>query len=68
MISGVQFIPNPLKSRSAFLARFRVSDTRGNLVSGALVYALGLPYGWVRNAPEVTTGGNGWATISSRRG
>jgi hypothetical protein len=63
VISGVQFIPNPLKSRSAFLARFRVSDTRGNLVSGALVYALGLPYGWVRNAPEVTTSGNGWATI-----
>lgn len=63
VISGVQFVPNRLKSRSAFLARFRVSDTRGNLVSGAVVYALGLPYGWVRNAPEVTTGGNGWATI-----
>jgi hypothetical protein len=63
VISGVKFIPSRLTSRGAFLARFRVSDTRGNLVNGALVYALGIPYGWVRNAPEVVSGGDGWATI-----
>ncbi len=63
VISGVRFVPARLTSRSAFLARFRVTDTRGNLVSGALVYALGLPYGWVRAAPEVVTASDGWATI-----
>ena len=63
VISGVQFTPSRLTSRGAFIARFRVTDTRGNLVSGALVYALGIPYGWVRNAPEVVSGSDGWATI-----
>ena len=63
VISGVQFIPSRLTSRGAFVARFQVTDTRGNFVGGALVYALGIPYGWVRNAPEVVSGGDGWATI-----
>jgi hypothetical protein len=40
-----------------------VSDTRGFSIQGALVYALGLPYGWMRSAPEVTTDSTGWATI-----
>ena len=62
-LSAVQFIPSRLNSRAAFIGRFRVTDTRGNLVSGALVYAIGLPYGWVRAAPEVVTGSDGWATI-----
>jgi hypothetical protein len=32
-------------------------------VRDALVYALALPYGWVRNAAEVRTDATGWATI-----
>jgi len=63
IISDVQFSPRRLSSRNAFIARFRVSDSRGHLVRGAAVYGIGLPYGWVRNAPEVSTGGDGWATI-----
>jgi hypothetical protein len=63
LITGVKFLPARLTSRSAFLARFRVSDLSGRPVSGALVYGLGIPYGWTRNAPEVVTGGDGWATI-----
>jgi hypothetical protein len=63
VITGVQFAPRRLHSRQAFLGRFRVSDARGNLVRGAVVYAIGVPYGWVRPAPEVVTGSNGWATI-----
>lgn len=63
VFSAVQFIPKRLNSRAAFIGRFRVSDTRGNLVRGALVYAIGLPYGWVRAAPEVVSGSDGWATI-----
>jgi hypothetical protein len=63
VIANVQFVPSRLTSRASFLARFRITDTHGNLVQGALVYAIGIPYGWVRNAPEAVTGGDGWATI-----
>jgi hypothetical protein len=63
VITGVQFVPRRLHSRQAFVGRFRVADARGRLVRGAVVYAIGVPYGWVRPAPEVVTGSNGWATI-----
>jgi len=63
VISSAAFVPTRLHTRSAFIGRFRVTDTRGYVIRGALVYALGLPYSWVRNAPEVVTGTDGWATI-----
>jgi hypothetical protein len=63
VITGVQFVPRRVHARQAFLGRFRVSDARGNLVRGAVVYAIGIPYGWVRPAPEVVTASNGWATL-----
>jgi hypothetical protein len=63
VIANVQFVPSHLSSRASFLARFRITDSSGHLVQGALVYGIGIPYGWVRNAPEAVTGGDGWATI-----
>jgi hypothetical protein len=63
VISGVGFVPTRLHTRAAFIGRFRVTDTRGYVIRGALVYAIGLPYGWVQSAPEVITGTDGWATI-----
>ena len=65
IIDRVSFSPNPIVSRSGpVIARFHVSDTKGLSVQGALVYALGLPYGWVYGAPEQPTDATGWATIS----
>lgn len=65
VIDRVGFSPNPIVSRTApVTARFHVSDTNGLSVQGALVYALGLPYGWTFNAPEQPTDGSGWATIT----
>jgi hypothetical protein len=64
VVDRVAFSPQPIRSRRAFVARFHVSDSRGFSIQGALVYALGLPYSWVRNAPEVETDGSGWATIT----
>ena len=65
VIDRVSFAPNPIVSRTApVTARFHVSDTKGLSVQGALVYALGLPYGWTYNAPEQPTDANGWATIT----
>src|SRR5712691_4544971 len=64
VVDNVKFSPTIVTSRAAVVARFHVSDTRGFSIQGALVYALGLPYGWTSNAPEATTDGTGWATIS----
>jgi hypothetical protein len=66
VIDGVKFSPTPATSRGVITARFHVSDTRGFSISGALVYALGLPYGWVYSAPEQPTDSTGWATIQIR--
>ena len=59
IVSGVQFEPIVVRSRSPFTARFRVTDTRGFVVRGALVYMLGLPYGRIANVPEQETGTDG---------
>lgn len=65
VIDRVAFTPDPIRSRSPIVARFHVAEADdGHPVQGALVYALGLPYGWVRNAPEASTDGTGWATIT----
>ena len=66
IIDGVKFSPTPVTSRGLITARFHVSDTRGFSISGALVYVLGLPYGWVYGSPEVPTDPTGWATIQIR--
>jgi hypothetical protein len=66
VVDRVQFTPSVLTSHNAFVARFHVSDSRGFSIQGALVYALGLPYGWTHNAPELATDNTGWATIQIR--
>jgi hypothetical protein len=63
LVDQVKFSPQPLRRRTTLVGRFHVSDLRGFSIQGALVYALGLPYGWVATAPEVQTDGAGWATI-----
>ena len=63
VVSGLSY-PTGGHSRSPFLARIHVSDTAGHSVSGALVYVVGLPYGWVRPAAEVATDATGWATVT----
>jgi hypothetical protein len=64
VVNGVRFTPNPIRTHGAITARLHVADSRGFSIQGALVYAIGLPYGWVRGAPEVATDSNGWATLT----
>jgi hypothetical protein len=67
VIDQVKFTPNPVRSHhTPIVARFHVADTRGFSIQGALVYALGLPYGWTLSAPEQPTDATGWATIVLR--
>lgn len=64
IISQLDFRPNPLRSRSeTIVARFRVADTRGYVIRGALVFAIPLPYGWTTQPAETTTGTDGWAEV-----
>ena len=60
----MKFSPNRLTSRSAFVGRFHVSDTRGFVVRDALVKVTGLPYAWARAGVEVRTDQTGWATMT----
>jgi hypothetical protein len=63
IVSGVEFTPSVVRSRSPFTARFRVTDTRGFVVRGALVYMIGLPYGRIANVSEQATSTDGWVTF-----
>jgi hypothetical protein len=64
VIDRLGFSTNPLRSHAAFTARFRIKDTRGFLIGGALVQVVGVPFGLIRSAPEVETEPNGWATLT----
>lgn len=65
--SSVSFSPTAIRSRDGLVTlRVRVSDTRGRLVQGALVYATGVPFGRITTMPEVASDGNGIATLQFR--
>jgi hypothetical protein len=64
-VDQMQFSPSVLtRSAQSFTARFHVSACNGNPVQGALVYATGVPYHQINNAPETPTDASGWATIA----
>jgi hypothetical protein len=64
-VDQMQFLPSTLMHNTQQVtARFHVSACNGNSVQGALVYATGVPYNQLNNAPEVATDSTGWATIS----
>jgi len=65
-IDQMQFSPSVLSRQGSqqVLARFHVSACNGLPVQGALVYATGVPYNQINNAPETPTDASGWATIS----
>jgi hypothetical protein len=64
VIDQVQYSPSRVHSRSQpLVARFHVVTTRGFCVSGAAVYAAGVPFNRLSPEPEVSTGPDGWAQI-----
>ena len=64
VIDQVRFSPNPVTSRrGAITARFRVADTRGFVVRGALVYLRSTPL-LTTTPPEQATQVDGTVTLS----
>lgn len=67
VITAAGFSPSAIPNRATTMTlRVRVNDTRGRLVSGALVLASGIPFGRVTNMPETATDANGIATLRFR--
>ena len=64
IVDGIRSTPRAITSRAPVVVRFHVSDTRGFVVRDALVYALGLPYGWTTSGVEVRSGQDGWAAVT----
>jgi len=64
VIDKEQFTPDPVRSRTAPITlRVHVSDTAGNSVGGALVYALPVPSSWAAPSEELATSADGWVTL-----
>jgi hypothetical protein len=68
VIANVGFTPSPMrKPGGTIVARVRVMNAGTNqVVRGALVAVVGIPYSWVVPTAEVATGTDGWATIAIR--
>jgi hypothetical protein len=63
----VRFEPNPIRlSTQSIDVRVRVRDTRGFLVSGALVFVRSTPL-VTSSASEARSGNDGWATVRLNR-
>ena len=63
IVSEVRFSPNPVRSRTApITVRFRVTDTRGFVVRGALVFVRSTPL-VTSTPPEQATLTNGYVTF-----
>jgi hypothetical protein len=64
------FSPTPsviTRGLGTFQLRVHVTDTCGQPVSGANVYATAVPYDQVTIPPETPTGSDGWVTLTFNR-
>jgi hypothetical protein len=66
LLATTSFSPSVLTTRNPFTMRVEVTNSKGTPVSGALVFAQPLPYGWVVPPPEVSTDSTGFATLTLR--
>ncbi|HZR91586.1 MAG TPA: hypothetical protein VFA44_04170 [Gaiellaceae bacterium] len=58
--------PIQVGSRQDVVVRYHVSDTCGQSVEGALVYAAAVPFGQLSTPPETATGRGGFVTLTFR--
>lgn len=67
VITGVRFSPRAIRSAGQqIVAQFRVTDSAGRPVAGALVYAVAIPFNRLTAGQQVRTDASGWATLPYR--
>jgi hypothetical protein len=67
IVDQIQWNPRTISQHGqTVVGRFHVTTTKARCVSGALVYAVGVPFDRLSAAPEQPTGGDGWATVTFR--
>jgi hypothetical protein len=67
VITQARFNPSVIRSRSTIeTVEFQIMDTKGHLVSGALVLATPLPYVWATAPKETVSDSHGIATVQFR--
>jgi hypothetical protein len=65
VVDKITYTPSTIHSRSVpLVARFHVISTKGYCVSGAVVYAVGVPFNRLSNEPEVSTDSTGWSQVT----
>jgi len=68
VIDSYQVAPSTItRSTGSVTVRFHVSDTCGQAVQDALVFATSVPYNQFSIAPEQATDANGWAQLQMQR-
>ena len=68
VIDRFQLLSGPItSSMTGVQVRFHVTDTCGQAVSSALVYATAVPYNQVTIPAETATDGSGWVTLTFAR-
>jgi hypothetical protein len=65
LIDAVKYSPSPFGNPGGtFTIQVRViKESSNQVVRGALVYVVPLPYAWANASPEVPTGTDGWVSI-----
>jgi len=63
VISSVTYSPKTIVGRASVTATFKVTDSNKYVISGALVYVLGLPRSWAAKTAETPTGQDGTVQI-----
>jgi hypothetical protein len=66
LIDRTTISARPIRSTAPFVVRFRVSDTRGFRIVGALVQVTSVPTDSIQRVAEVKTGADGWASVTIR--
>lgn len=66
IIDRITVSTRPIRSLTPFTVRFRVSDTRGFRIVGALVQVTSVPPDATRRVTETATGSDGWVTLTVR--
>ena len=63
-ISSVRFTPSVITARRPVTVTFKIIENNKYDVAGALVYVVGLPYGWAKASPEAATAADGTVSIT----